>query len=294
MNSTSQENIIKFVKLARRLEMDGLYNAAKLLWAAAFSEEIRQSKAEELSTDSIALEADLDAAIQAMQAAPGQSALAKALRNVKRNIREKRTISLAEIPQISVCRTCGEAYLGKAPETCLECGAYSLTFREILPVWYLEALFPEQAVKALATGIDKISALSEGLSDEQMDYYPEPGEWNFREALLHLLVSQELLASRVEKMLAEQNPSLAGVAAWMLDNEEAKPGSQIFQQLKASRLQLLDRLKSLPGESWWRTGEHEEFGQVTILQQASYFAKHERAHLQQVRQIRAAVLSRGG
>jgi ribosomal protein L32 len=294
MDSTSQENIIKFVKLARRLEMDGLYNAAKLLWAATFSTEIRHSSQGELSTDSPAVEADLEAAIQAMQATPGQAALAKALRNVKRGIREKRTISQAEIPQVSVCRTCGEAYLGKAPNTCTECGAYSLTFREFLPIWYLEPLPPAQALKALASGINEISALVEGLGDEQMEYYPEPGEWNFREALQHLLISQKLLTGRVEKMLAEQNPSLAGVAAWMLDDGEAKPGSQIFQNLNASRLELLNRLQTLPVESWWRTGEHEEFGQVTIQQQVSYFAKHELAHLLQVRQIRAAVLSREG
>jgi len=84
------------------------------------------------------------------------------------------------------------------------------------------------------------------------------------------------------------------VAAWMLDEGESKPGSQIFQQLKASRFELLKRLQTMPMESWWRTGEHEEFGQVTILQQASYFAKHERSHLLQVRQIRAATLSRNG
>jgi ribosomal protein L32 len=294
MDSTGQGNIIQFIKLARRLEINGLYNAAKLLWAAAFSEEIRHSSLAERSTDIQALEAELESAIRAMQAVPGLAAVAKALKNAKRNIREKRTISQAEIPQISVCRTCGEAYLGKAPDTCTECGAHSLTFREFLPVWYLEPLPPTRALKALASGIDEISALIDSLSDEQMEFYPEPGEWNFREALLHLLISQELLAGRVGKMLAENNPSLAGVAAWLLDEGEMQPGRQIFQQLKASRLTLLDRLQVLPLESWWRTGEHEEFGQVTILQQASYFAKHERSHLLQVQQIRAAVLSRSG
>jgi hypothetical protein len=285
MKTNDQDMIIQFVRLARSLERAGLYNAAKLLWAAAFSEEIRQS-----NEGSQELEKELETAIQAMQSSPGQAALAKALRNVKRAIRENHTIPLAEVPQVSVCRTCGEAYLGKPPKTCADCGAHSLTFREIPPVWFLEPLSPQQAVKALASGIEEIGSLIEGLDEDQMEYYPEPGEWNIREALLHLLVAQELLAGRVDKIMAERHPSLAGAAAWMLDGEEAGSGSQIFQRLKESRASVLDRLQALSIESWWRTGEHEEFGQVTILQQASYFAKHERAHLLQVHQIREAVL----
>lgn len=290
MDSSEGENIIRFVKLARRLEMGGFYNAAKLLWAATFSDEIRLSNEPENSPNSQMIESQLDAAIQAMQAAPGQAALAKALRNAKRGIRENRTISQAEIPQVSVCRTCGETYLGKAPDICAECGAYSLTFREILPVWYLEPLTPQVALKSLASGIEEISSLIEGLNDEQMEYYPEPGEWNMREALMHLYATQELLAGRVDKMLAEQNPSLAGASAWLLGEGEIQSGRLSFKQLKTSRAATLDRLKTLPLESWWRTGEHEEFGRVTILQQASYFAKHERSHLPQVLRIREAIL----
>jgi len=198
----------------------------------------------------------------------------------------------SEIPQVSVCRTCGEAYLGKSPKICIECGSHSLTFKEFLPIWYLEPLTPSEAIQALSTGIEEIGQMVNGLSDEEMDYYPEPGEWNFREALQHLLVSQELLSGRVDKMLVEENPSLAGVAAWMLDEGEHEPGSLVFQKLKATRLELLNQIQSVPLESWWRTGVHDEFGQVTVLQQASYFAKHERAHLPQVEQIRAAILKR--
>lgn len=293
MKTEEQDTIIRFVKLARQLEMSGLYNAAKLLWAAAFSEEIRLSNSGGLSFPEKDMEKELEAAIQAMQASPGQAALAKALRNSKRSIREKSTIPLSQIPQVSVCRSCGEAYLGRAPEICADCGAHALTFREFPPVWYLEPLSPQQAVKALASGIEAVSSIIEGLSEEQMEYYPQPGEWNMREALLHLLVAQDLLAGRVKKMLSEQNPSLAGVAAWMLEDDQASSASQIFQRLKASRIAVLDQLQSLPVESWWRTGEHEEFGQVTILQQVSYFAKHERAHLQQVQQIRQALIERG-
>jgi hypothetical protein len=239
MKSIDQNPIIQYARLARRLEMGGMYNAAKLLWAAAFSEEIRQSNEDILAVSNQEIEKELEAAIQTMQTSPGQAALAKSLQNAKRAIREQRTIPLAEIPQVYVCRNCGETYLGKPTDTCAECGAYSLTFREFPPVWYLEPLSPQQALKALASGIDKISELANGLSEDQMEYYPQPGEWNMREALLHLLVAQELLAGRVDKMLSERNPSLEGAAAWMLDDKEAGSGREIFQRLKESRRSVL-------------------------------------------------------
>jgi len=292
MDPVNQEHIIQFIKLARQLEMNGLYNAAKLLWAAAFSLEVRWSDPGKQPPDSQALEKDLESAIGILHAIPGQAALAKALRNARANIREKRTILQTEIPQASVCRSCGEAYLGRPPNTCSECGSHSLTFKEFLPIWYLEPLTPSGAIQVLSAGIEQIGQLVNDLSNEEMDYYPEPGEWNFREALQHLLVSQELLSGRVEKMLVEENPSLAGVAAWMLDGGTNEPGKLVFEKLEAARLGLLERMQSLPLESWWRTGVHDEFGQLTILQQASYFAKHERAHLPQVERIHTAILKR--
>jgi len=49
------------------------------------------------------------------------------------------------------------------------------------------------------------------------------------------------------------------------------------------------QLKAMSPGDWWRTARHEEFVQFTILQQASYFAKHERSHLPQIDAIRQAI-----
>jgi hypothetical protein len=60
-------------------------------------------------------------------------------------------------------------------------------------------------------------------------------------------------------------------------------GRQMFDSWKASRLKTVAELKAAAPNGWWRTGIHQEFGTVTVLQQASYFAKHDHNHLTQIR-----------
>ncbi|NTV75556.1 MAG: hypothetical protein HGA66_15305, partial [Holophaga sp.] len=39
---------------------------------------------------------------------------------------------------------------------------------------------------------------------------------------------------------------------------------------------------------WWRTGQHTEFGELKLFQQASYFACHELAHMAQIKRLAKA------
>jgi hypothetical protein len=48
-------------------------------------------------------------------------------------------------------------------------------------------------------------------------------------------------------------------------------------------------LKGLPPDDWLRPAWHEEFGRVTVTQQVSYFARHERDHWRQIRRLREQV-----
>jgi uncharacterized damage-inducible protein DinB len=161
--------------------------------------------------------------------------------------------------------------------------------REFTPVYFLEPLQPYHALTALETAPDELEEHLRDLSEAQLTQPPQPGEWSFRDLLAHLLVAQGLLAGRVEHMLAEDNPALASVAAWDIAGELSLPTGQIFERYRASRHMTVNRLSKLSTIDWWRTAWHEEFGQVTILQQASYFARHERSHWPQIEAIRQAI-----
>lgn len=294
MESTQYDRLVERVALARGLEMGGFYNAAKLLWAAAYSQELHASGERGIPTHVDDLTRQLDAAIAGLREEQAQPDLIAALEQGRDAVQGNKTIAASDIPDVHVCRSCGEIVLGGAPEACPKCGAWELTFRTFPAVYYLEPLPPNQALEALRTSPSLIRAMIGNLSDEQMALHPQEGEWNIHEVLAHLWISQELLAGRVTRMLAEDNPSLKAMAAWEVQNVEALPAENVLEKFRASREATVAALGAAAPNGWWRVGVHEEFGRVTVLQQASYFAKHDHNHLTQIRQILKAIGASGG
>lgn len=95
-------------------------------------------------------------------------------------------------------------------------------------------------------------------------------------------------ADRLDLMLAEDGPALRALAVfeWAQNETEQAPATRaIFAEYLAGREQLLARLEAIPLVEWWRTGQHEEFGTVSIRQQVSYFAAHESTHLAQIQAL---------
>jgi uncharacterized damage-inducible protein DinB len=285
----AEERVIQFVRVARGLERDGLYNAAKLFWAAAFSTEVRESVRRGIPIDPDVREREMNAAISELQAAGARPEFIAALEAGRRAARENRIIPRSEIPEVSVCRDCGEIMVGTSPPKCPSCGARAVTFREILPIHFLEPLAPQEALKTLHSAADEIAEVIRGLSEAQMAQVPAPGRWSIRDALHHLLVAQSLLAGRLDKLLAEENPTLSALASWMIPSPEAVSAGEMLEQFRISRQHTVARLLNLPLQAWFRTGQHEEFGQVTLLHQASYFARHERYHLPRIEATRRQI-----
>jgi hypothetical protein len=95
-------------------------------------------------------------------------------------------------------------------------------------------------------------------------------------------------------LLEQDDPSLESKAVfeWASKTEDESPMSgMIFKSFKKSRCETISTLERIPLADWWRTGRHEEFGQVTILQQVSYFTVHELTHLPAISFLRSQILS---
>ena len=282
------ERIGRYAAVARGLEREGAYNAAKLLRAAMKRELVRYAEAEAPSGSGSAA-----AALETLVADPSADlpgGLAPLLAGLPAAVREGRTISLADAPRVRVCRVCGHLFLGDdVPGACPECEAPALSLQEELPVWYLEPADRGAIMAALAAGPRHLAVALHGRADEDLARPPAPGEWSAVQALEHLLYSEELLADRIERLLAEPEPDLAAAAVWAdtpaSDEGSATTGetaSAVMARVSALRHATVTRLAGLPEPDWGRAGNHPEWGRVTVLSQAAYFARHEASHLAQL------------
>jgi DinB superfamily len=278
------------VSLARGLEAGGYYNLAKLLWALAYADEIRRSQIGGVPRGEEPLVRDLIALRQELELSGASADTLAYLERGTRGVANHAELQWSEAGKIAVCRACGHLLLGMVPERCPGCGAWRLTFRFFLPVHFLEPLEPGEAVQALGSTPLILEGLLEGLTADQAARPSAPGEWSMREGLHHILVTEVLLSGRVRQILDTDRPKLAGLAAWAERLEGDLGGQEIFQRFRQSRRATVERLRGLSLDQWHRQGEHEEFGPVTLLQQASYFARHDQSHLVQLEGIREAVL----
>jgi uncharacterized damage-inducible protein DinB len=153
----------------------------------------------------------------------------------------------------------------------------------------LDALEPFPALKRLRQTPLDAAALLEGLPEEALSQLPANGGWAIRNMVSHLRDAEGVLSFRVSVILEQENPALESQAVfeWATNEEEHLSTTQeIFDTYRASRQETIARLESIPLNDWWRTGQHEEFGPVTLRQQVSYFASHELIHLAQIELLR--------
>lgn len=281
------DQIIRLIRAARGLEAGGYYGVGKVLWALAFSEEVKASNGAGIPRGD-ELAAEVSAIIEELRAAGGDAAVISALEKGMQAVREDRTVPYADIPAVHVSRTEGDIIIGEPPEFT---GSHDhrLGLREFKPIWYVEPLSPAEALAALENNPPLIDAQIKGLTEQQLLVAPAAGEWNMHQLLWHLMMAQELLTERIDLMLTQNNPSLEGKAVWAQKDQQGMSTGEVLEHYHDLRDDLVLRLKGTPTDDWWRTGWHTEFGEQTVLSQATYFARHEMSHMPQFGQIRRAV-----
>lgn len=285
MKAEWSDTLIHLLALAARLEGEGQYNLAKLARAAADSLSRSAAYGVAVPAAKDALAADIKQMTAALSRLGVSAELLSAL------VQGAAVMAGGGVPLISVtphpyvCRTCGHLLLGQPEANCPTCGAWPATYQRFMPVYWLDALEPPAALARLRQTPGEVAKLLDGLSEAQLNQAPADGGWAIRNVLTHLRDAQDVLAFRLDLFLREEHPVLESKAVWTWaanEHEHPPTAREIFEAYRSSRMDTLDNLAQMPLADWWRTGRHEEFGDVTLRQQVSYFAAHEVTHLSQI------------
>ncbi len=284
-----EQALTQLAALATQLEYAGQYNLAKLSRASidAMTRRAAYENPAPVATEELATQ--LEHTIANLAALGINENFLGAFRRGVNTMRAGKLPLLDEIPHPFVCRTCGHIALGN-PTKCPTCGAWAETFQKFPPVYWLDALDPFTGRARLRQTPRAVAALLDGL-DESQTHKPAPdGGWSIHHILTHMRDAQGVLDFRMNLILEQDNPKLESLAVveWA-DKPQAHPPTtrEIFDEYLAVREKIIARLENIPLASWWRKGQHLEFGEVTLCNQVSYFASHELTHLPPLERLRS-------
>ena len=269
-----------FVALAAELEKEGQYNAAKLLRAAATGLLTRRAHGREAPSDPAAQADWLDDAA-GRTAGTHLSELAAPMQAAAAALRAGRVALIDEAPDPYVCRICGELLLEPFTDRCPHCGRWPTTAERIRPIYWLRESKPAEAVERLRRASETVARLLGDTSDPALREPGPDGGWSAHQVLEHLHNAQMVFRGRIDQLIAGGDPELASVMVWTMDEAEVDTAGLLgaYTELRA---EIVGILSGLSAGTWQHTGRHEEWGRVTLAEQASYFANHEPTHLAQL------------
>ena len=147
-------------------------------------------------------------------------------------------------------------------------------------------------VARYAAGAGVFEAAVTGLSDAELDARPFPGEWTVREIAHHLADGELNSAVRLRRLIAEDEPVLAGYDEMAFSRRlhyGERPIAASVAAMRAARDATLTILERLSVAEWARTGTHTEQGPYSVEAWLRDYASHPHEHADQARRVLEAV-----
>lgn len=131
-----------------------------------------------------------------------------------------------------------------------------------------------------------------GMSREQVTARPIAGKWSTLEVVAHLADFDPIIADRMKRIIAEENPTLLGAdenrfaAALAYTERDLQEDLTIID---LTRSQMARILRTLPDAALQRTGTHTERGPLTLEKLLGLAIKHIPHHVKFITEKRQAL-----
>ena len=129
---------------------------------------------------------------------------------------------------------------------------------------------------------EKLGLAVRGLERDDMLAVPVPGAWSIQRIVLHLADTEQVLADRMKRVIAEDNPPLLAfdqdkwTAALRYDEQSAQDAIALVE---ITRRQMGRVLRALPDEAFDRRGTHNQAGPLSLRQIVEKASSHLEHHL---------------
>ena len=148
----------------------------------------------------------------------------------------------------------------------------------------------EDLVAQYKDGYRVVAEALVGATDEELDAHPAPGKWSAREIAHHLADSETTSAIRLRRLIAEDNPDIAGYdeaefARRLYYDRPIEPSLDAFKAARVTTAAILDRMTEA---EWARAGTHTEVGRYPVDRWLEIYAVHAHNHASQIRIARAS------
>ena len=131
-------------------------------------------------------------------------------------------------------------------------------------------------------GGDDLRMAIKGVKRDDLLAHPVAGTWSIQEIVMHLVDTDLILADRMKRIIAEENPTLIGFNETLFakglhyDEQSVDDAVTIFE---LNRQNFARVLKKLPAEAFDRTGTHNERGPLKLSAVLEMAVSHLKHHL---------------
>lgn len=140
---------------------------------------------------------------------------------------------------------------------------------------------PSEIIEQLSRGPEALRSVLADVPEADLKRRPQPGRWSAHEHACHLALMEPLWAARVERILAEETPTILSYEPDADEPEDKLLNMDLTRALDAydgARQKLVARLKRLTSAQWQRAAINTAHARYSLFLMCRHAVLHDALH----------------